>query len=79
MLKTTAIAMLNPHNELRQIDQSMITSISVGLAMVGAMIGRVFRPTIRSPSASLKSCAWIVVAIMPALTNIDVRPILSRA
>ena len=53
-------------------------TIRIGLELRGATIGNVVRPTALSPSVSLKSCAWIVVAKTPALVSMDVTLILPR-
>lgn len=62
----------------RAMDHAERASRRVGRAKVGATIGRVFRPISRSPTLSLKSCACIVVAKIPALAHTDMQPIQSR-
>ena len=68
----------SPQSLLMTTDQSRIDIIRAGLDVSGATIGRVLRPMILSPTISLKSWAWIVVAKIPALMRMDVTLALSR-
>ena len=53
------------------IDHARRGMRTVHRAKEGKTIGMVCRPMARSPSVSLKSCEWMVVAKIPALMQID--------
>lgn len=75
--KPTAPTAHTSHTAHRALDHMMRMRARAGRAVLGATMGRVCRPTRRSPAVSLKSCAWIVEAKMPALQRIDSMQILS--
>lgn len=59
-------------------DQSTSGTITVQRAASPITIGIVRRPMARSPSTSLKSCAWIVVRRIAVLARMEHNPIPSK-
>lgn len=66
------------HTDESPIDHTTNGTSIVWRAMLGNTIGMVFLPIARSPSISLKSCEWMVVANIPALMQMDNKAIWSN-
>ena len=77
IIKTHEHIMSTPQSLLRQNDQKGMHIIIDMRAKVGNSVTSVCLPVERSPSSSLKSCAWTVVANTTKLKIIARAPILS--
>lgn len=63
--------MLSSHTELRNIDQRTRQMMGVYRDPFGKTMGSVFLPIELSPTTSWKSCTWMVVARMEAMTKME--------
>ena len=74
-MNTDAHSQSSCHIRLRKMDHSGMASPIAIRDTMGYNMGKVRLPVIRSPEASLKSCAWRVDKNTATVTSAAIRPV----